>query len=100
MFTSCKDIRRLDRDKGVNKLFKSVLCKGRIQNFFQGVEGHHVSTYFSGRVTWRQIEEQKQAPRGTGMLPRKFLKNLDSVTAILVLFVQFLKKNLFNFFYS
>ena len=32
------------------------------------------------------------------MLPRKFSKNLDSVLAILMLFVQFLRTILFKFF--
>ena len=46
--------RRLDPEKGVNKLFASV----RI--FFRGVEGDHILTVFSGGVASRQIEEQKQ----------------------------------------
>ena len=36
MFTKCKDVRRLDPEKGVNKLFENVLCKWRIKNIFQG----------------------------------------------------------------
>ena len=34
MFTKCKDVRRLDPEKGVNKFFENVVCKCRIQNFF------------------------------------------------------------------
>ena len=35
MLTKRKDVRRLDPEKGVNKLFENVLCRGRIQIFFE-----------------------------------------------------------------
>ena len=64
MFTKCEDVRRLDPEKGVNKLFENVLCKWRIQNFFQeGIKGAHFDI-FSGRVTSRQIDKQKQLQGG------------------------------------
>ena len=75
MFTKCKDVRRLDPEKGINKLFENVLCKWRSQNFFQGGErGAHLDI-FSGRVTWRHIEKQKQLQGGRGeRYPGNFLK--------------------------
>ena len=60
MLTKCKDVRRLDPEKGVNKLFENVLCKGRIQNFFRGGGRGPYFDIFSSTVTSRQIEEQKQ----------------------------------------
>ena len=60
MLTKCRDVRHLDPEKGVNKLFENVLCKGRIQIFFQvGGRGPRFDI-FSGRVALKQIEEQKQ----------------------------------------
>ena len=88
MFSKCKDVKHLDPEKGVNKLFVNVLCKGRIQVFFQrGGKGPHFDIFFR----WSYFE----ANRGTktalgghgGMLPRKCFENLGSVIAILVLFV-------------
>ena len=47
MLTKDKDVRRLDPKKGVNKVFENVLCKGRIQNFFQrGWKETHILTFF------------------------------------------------------
>ena len=51
MLTKRKDVRRLDPEKGVNKLFENVLRKGRIQNFFQRGEWKSYFDIFSGRVT-------------------------------------------------
>ena len=75
MFTKCTDVRRLDPEKGVNKLFENVLCKWRIQNVFQGDGRGAYFDIFSGRVTSRQIEKQKQlqADRGNAT-PKIFLK--------------------------
>ena len=71
MFTKCKDVRRFDPEKGVNKLFENVLCKCRIQNFFQGGgRGAHFDI-FSGRAISRQIDKQKQRQEVEGMLPGK-----------------------------
>ena len=75
MFTKCKDVRRLDPEKGVHKLFENVLRKWRIQNFFQ--EGGRRAPFdiFSGRVTSRQIDKQKQFQGSRGeCYPKNFLK--------------------------
>ena len=73
MFTECKDVRRLDPEKGVNKLFENVLCKWRIQNFFQGGGRGADFDVFSGKVTSRQIDKQKQLQGGRGeCYPKNF----------------------------
>ena len=43
--------RRLDPEKDVNQLFEDVLCKGSIQNFFQGGGRALHFDIFSGRET-------------------------------------------------
>ena len=67
MLTKCKDVGRLDLDKGVNKPFENVSCQRRIQNFFTGE--HQILTLFKrifcGRVDLMQIEEQKWLLRGS-----------------------------------
>ena len=75
MFTKCKDVWRLDPEEGVNKLFGNVLCKWRIQNFFpEGGKRAHFDI-FSGRVTSRQIDMQKQLLGGRGeCYPENVLK--------------------------
>ena len=99
MLTKSKDVRRLDPEEGVNKLFENGLCKWRIQNIFQGGgRGTHFDI-FSGRVTSGQIEKQKQLQGGRGeCYPKNFLKILAAEIAILVLFVQFSRKILYKFF--
>ena len=75
MFGKCRDVRCLDPEKGVNKLFENVSCKRRIQNFFQGVERRAHLDIFFGRVTSRQIDKQKQLQGGRGNATAKiFLK--------------------------
>ena len=79
--------------KECNKLFENVLCKERIHNFFQGWKGFFPAELLRGK------SRNKNSSRGVrGTIPRKFFENLDSVIAILVLFVQFLRKMLFKFF--
>ena len=95
MLAKCKDVGRL-----VNKLFANFLCKERIQNFFQGGgRGLHFEIFF-GRITLRQIEEKNGCRGVWGMQQQKFFENLGPVIAILVLFVQFLRKILIKFITS
>ena len=73
MFTKCKDVKRLDPGKDVNKLFKNVLSKWRIQNFFRGDERRANFDIFTGRVTSRKIDKQKQLQEGRGeCYPKNF----------------------------
>ena len=70
--------------------------------FFQGEElapnFYIFKRIFSGRITLKQIEEQKYGFRRIrDMLSRTVTKNLDAVMAVLVLFEHFLWHILFNF---
>ena len=47
MVAKCKDVRRLDPQKSAKALsIENVVCKGRIQNFFKGVEEHRIFAFF------------------------------------------------------
>ena len=66
------------------------------------LDGHQILTsskrsFFSGRVTVKQIEKQKRPKGSRGMLPRQNFENLHAIMAILVLFEQFLGQVLLNF---
>ena len=74
MFTQCKDVRRLDPEKGVNKLFENVLCKCRIQNFFRGVEGEHILTFFQAELLQGKSTNKNSSKGVGGMLARNFLE--------------------------
>ena len=47
MFTKCKDVRRLDPEKSLNKLFENVLI---FKFFFRGVKGDHILTFFPAEL--------------------------------------------------
>ena len=72
MFTKCQDVKHLDPKKGENKLFQNVLCKGRIQNFFQGSgRGPHFHIFF-----WQSYFEVNRGTKTAlggygGMLPQR-----------------------------
>ena len=74
MFPKCKDARRLDPEKGVTKLFENVLCKWRIQNFFRGVEGEHISRFFPAELLQGKLRN-KNSSKGVGgeCYPEHFL---------------------------
>ena len=75
MFTKCKDVRRLDPEKGVNKLFENLVCKCHIQTFFQGVEGEHILTFFPAELLQGK-SRTKNISKGVGgnATPKIFLK--------------------------
>ena len=69
MFTKYKEFRRLDPEKGVNKLFENVLCKWRIQNFFSGVEGEHIPAEL---LQGKSINKNSFKRVGGECYPKKF----------------------------
>ena len=63
MLTKCKDVRRLDAKKSINKPFENVSCQRRIQIFFRkGASNFDIfsSVLFSGRINLKQNEEPKR----------------------------------------
>ena len=73
MLTKCEDVRRLDPEKGVNKLFENVLCKWRIQNFFQGCGRGHILTFFQAeQLQGKSINKNSSKGVGENATPKIF----------------------------
>ena len=73
MFTKCRDVRRLDPKKGVNKLLENVLCKWRIQNFFQGSgRGVHFGIYPAELLQGKSRNKNTSKGAGGNVTPKFF----------------------------
>ena len=96
-----KNGRRLDAEKGVNKLFKNVSFLRRDQKLFKEATPNFdifLSVYFFGRINLKLVEKQKKALEGPGIcFSAKSLKIHVLQPLILVHFEQLTGKLYSNF---